>query len=128
LEVNKRVGEIRLFVFLNTLLSIDTLRGIFPSKTMWSHEEVFVPNFHRAEGFNETYHPLGWHHSVATVYHEAGGYLGYYGMWRTADQRPFSPEDIAFLRASAPHIAHGLRSARLLATGPEVEAAGGFAR
>jgi DNA-binding CsgD family transcriptional regulator len=95
-------------------LNLHTLRDIFASKTIWLHEEVFVSEFRRAEGFNEAYRPLGWHHSVATVYHEAGEYLGYYGIWRTIDQKEFSREDVAFLRATAPHISHGLRVARLL--------------
>jgi DNA-binding CsgD family transcriptional regulator len=96
-------------------LDLHTLRHIFNSKTIWLHEEVFVPEFRRAEGFNEAYRPLGWHHSIASVYHEAGEYLGYYGIWRTSDQKPFSREDVAFLRAAATHISHGLRVAGLLA-------------
>jgi hypothetical protein len=102
-------------------LDMHTLRNVFPSKTVWLHQDVFLPDFDRAEGFNETYRPLGWHHSVAVTFHESCNYLGYYGIWRTIDQKPFSREDIAFLRACAHHVAHGLKAAQLLAPRPPLD-------
>jgi DNA-binding CsgD family transcriptional regulator len=105
-------------------INLETIIYQMPARTIWYHEEFFRPDVYRAEGFNQTYYrPLGWHHSVATVYQEAGEYLGYYGMWRSADQKPYSCEDIQFLRATAPHISHGLRAAQLLSRDTTADAA-----
>jgi len=96
-------------------MNLDTIVHLLPTKTIWLQEDFFTPNLYRAEGFNEAYRPLGWHHMIGTIYHDVGEYLGYFGMWRSADQKPYSREEIEFLSASAPHIAHGLRAAQLLA-------------
>ena len=89
------------------------LRWVLPSKVTWPQEELVLPNFHRAEGYNTVYRPLGWHHFVQVVFEEGGESIGYCPIWRGADQKPFSREDIAFVRAIAPHIAHGLKVAQL---------------
>ena len=89
------------------------LRWVLPTKTAWAEEELILPNFHRAEGYNTVYRPLGWHHFVQVVFEEGGEFIGYCPIWRGADQKPFSREDIAFVRAIAPHIAHGLKVAQL---------------
>ena len=91
-----------------------TIHRIFPSKPVWMHDEVFRPDFHRTEGFNEVFLTLDYRHSVVVIFQEHGEFLGYYPVWRSADQKPFSREDVAFLKVSAPHIAHGLRTAKLL--------------
>ena len=39
---------------------------------------------------------------------------GLYPIWRTQHQKKVSWADVAFLESSAPHIAHGLQTARLL--------------
>lgn len=90
-------------------------RNVLPSKTIWEQHDLALPNLYRSDGFNAVYRPLGWHHVIQVVYQEAGEYLGYYPIWRTIDQKPFSREDAEFLRASAPHIAHGIKAAKLLA-------------
>jgi DNA-binding CsgD family transcriptional regulator len=84
-----------------------------PSKVTWPQEELVLPNFHRADGYNTVYRPLGWHHFVQVVFQEGSELIGYCPIWRSADQKPFSREDIAFIRATAPHIAHGLKIAQL---------------
>ena len=43
------------------------------------------------------------------LFQENGDLAGYYPLWRSPDQKPFTREDMGFLKASAPHIAHGLR-------------------
>jgi DNA-binding CsgD family transcriptional regulator len=95
-------------------IDLQTIQGLFPTKTIWQQDEVFRPNVYRAEGFSETYRPLGWHHTVGVIFQEACKYVGYYGIWRGADQKPFSRDDIAFLTATAPHITHGLKAAQLM--------------
>jgi DNA-binding CsgD family transcriptional regulator len=89
------------------------LRCVLPSSITWSQEALVLPNFQRAEGYNTVYRPLGWHHFVQVVFQESGEFIGYCPIWRGADQKPFSREDIAFIRATAPHIAHGLKVAQL---------------
>jgi DNA-binding CsgD family transcriptional regulator len=89
------------------------LRWVLPSKVTWPQEALVLPNFHRAEGYNTVYRPLGWHHFVQVVFQESGEFIGYCPIWRSADQKPFSREDVAFLGALAPHVAHGLKVAQL---------------
>jgi hypothetical protein len=48
---------------------------------------------------------------------QAGEFAGYYAIWRNTDQKPFSRDDVAFLRAAGPHIAHGLKTAQLMQRG-----------
>ena len=107
-ESPPRVSGTRFRIDLNTLLNI------LPTKTIWHQHDSFETNFHRAEGFNEAYRPLGWHHILSVIFQEAGSYVGYYGIWRGADQKPFSNDDIAFLRSTTPHITHGLKAAQLM--------------
>jgi DNA-binding CsgD family transcriptional regulator len=94
------------------------LRRVLPSRNIWPQEELILPNFFRAEGYNTVYRPLGWDHFVQVVFHEAGEYLGYFPVWRSVDQRPFSREDIDFIKAISSHVAHGLRTAQLQQRAP----------
>src|SRR5216683_4601301 len=91
---------------------LDTLLRVMPTRIIWTQPESFLPNLYRAEGYNEAYRPLGWSHYTAVVFSDGHEYVGYYGMWRSADQKPFSREDIEFLRASARHVTHGLKVAQ----------------
>jgi hypothetical protein len=93
-------------------IDLEFLTKVLPSRTIWLQEQAFLPDFHRAEGFNEAYRPLGWHHCMAVVFHEGNDYAGYYGIWRTAQQKPFSRDDVEFLHAVAAHITHGLKIAQ----------------
>jgi DNA-binding CsgD family transcriptional regulator len=87
---------------------------ILPTKTVWRHHEVWLPEFHRGEGYNAVQRPLGFTHMLAGAYHDAGEFLGFYPIWRGFDQKAFSREDCDFVMASAPHISHGLKVARLM--------------
>ena len=51
------------------------------------------------------------------LFQEAGHLAACYPIWRSIDQKPFSRDDAAFLRASAPHVAHGLRAAQQMERG-----------
>ncbi len=90
------------------------LGRILPSRTIWMQEELTFPDFVRREGYNTVYRPLGWHHLLQVVFEENGEFIGYCPIWRTCDQKSFSRDDVAFLRAAAPHIAQGLKTAQLL--------------
>jgi DNA-binding CsgD family transcriptional regulator len=73
-----------------------------------------LPHFYRSDGYNQVFRKLGYHHMIQTAFVEHGEPAGFYPIWRSADQPPFSREDIRFLNAIIPHVAHGLRAARLL--------------
>jgi DNA-binding CsgD family transcriptional regulator len=96
-----------------------TMRQLSRSKIIWPLDEIALPNFYRSEGFNNVFRPLGFHDCLLVLFQEAGELVGSYPVWRTADQKPFSSQDLAFLQAAAPHIAHGLKSVRLLARRPD---------
>lgn len=96
---------------------------LLPSRTVWEQEALTLPNFYLADGYNLVYRPLGWTHLIQVVFQEAGEYQGYYPIWRSADQKPYSREDIEFLQATAPHIARGLKTARFLSRDVTADAA-----
>jgi len=102
---------------INMRYDAHALGRVLPSRTIWMQEELASPDFHLREGFNTVYRPLGWHHLVQVVFQEDGGFIGYCPLWRSADQKPFSRDDIAFIKAAAPHIAHGLKTAQLIQRG-----------
>jgi DNA-binding CsgD family transcriptional regulator len=89
------------------------LRNVLPTKVIWTESDLLLNNFYRADAFNVVYRPLGWHHILQVVFQECGEFFGYYPIWRGADQKPFSRDDIEFVRNAASHVAHGLRAARL---------------
>ena len=91
-----------------------TLRKVLPGKAVWHQEELALPDFYRTDGYNVVFRPVGWDHLLVYTLAEAGEYLGYYPIWRTAAQPPFNREEITFLKHAAPHIAHGLKAAELL--------------
>jgi len=95
-------------------MDVNILKELLPSKTIWRFHEVFSPDVYRAEGYNEAYRPLGWHHGIGLIFQESRKYVGYWGIWRTIDQKPFTRDDVAFLSAAAPHITHGLKAAQLM--------------
>ncbi len=91
----------------------DALTKVLPSKTIWTQQDLVLDHFFRADGYNAVYRPLGWHHLLQVVFEESGELFGYYPIWRSADQKPFSRDDIEFVRNAASHVAHGLRAAQL---------------
>ena len=90
-----------------------TLERILPSKIVWEHEELAIPDYERSEGFNAVMRPLDWHRVLQVVFQESGEFIGYAPLWRSANQKDFTRADAEFLRAAAPHITHGLRVAQL---------------
>jgi DNA-binding CsgD family transcriptional regulator len=95
-------------------MTVPTVRQLSRSKPIWQYEEIALPNFHRSEGFNTVFRPAGYHRFLLVIFREGAEFVGYYPIWRSADQQPFSPQDIQFVQAASPHIAHGLKAARLM--------------
>lgn len=98
-------------------MDVTTLKRLARSKTIWTQDEIALPNFYRSEGFNAVFRPRGYHHFLLLLFQEAGELVGYYPIWRSVDGRAFSPHDVAFIRAAAPHVAHGLKTVQLLDAG-----------
>jgi DNA-binding CsgD family transcriptional regulator len=92
-----------------------SLKYGFLTKTVWPLEEFMLPHFYRSAAYNEVIRRLDQRHGAWIVYQENGQTTGFYPFWRDPKQPPLSRDDLAFLRISAPHIAHGLRTAQLLA-------------
>jgi DNA-binding CsgD family transcriptional regulator len=90
------------------------LNKLFPSKAIWMHDEVTLPILYRTEGYNVVFKPWGFHHCLMVMFQDAGELLGCYPIWRGADQKQFSHDDMDFVRSAAPHVAHGLGVGRLL--------------
>jgi DNA-binding CsgD family transcriptional regulator len=90
-----------------------TIERILPLKSVWAHEEIARPNYLRSEGFNAVMRPLRWHHHIEVVCQENGKFFGYFPLWRAEGEKPFTRLDADFLRAAAPHLAHGVKVAQL---------------
>jgi DNA-binding CsgD family transcriptional regulator len=84
------------------------------SRTVWRLEEYMLPHFYRSEGYNEVLRPIGFHRNVSLTCAEGTEVMGFYPVWRCPDIKPFAYDDILFLEACAPLIAHGLKTACLL--------------
>jgi DNA-binding CsgD family transcriptional regulator len=91
-----------------------SLKHAFLAKTVWPLEELMLPHYYRSSAYNEVIRRLNQRHGAWIVYQEHGQTTGFYPFWRDPDQRVLSRDDLAFLKISAPHIAHGLRTAQLL--------------
>lgn len=94
--------------------SFAPLNSTWGSRTVWRHEDICLPSFHRSEQFNAVTRPLGWWKHLAIVLKDGGRVCGIYPIWREANQREFSNEDFKFAQACAPHIACGLKTAQLV--------------
>jgi DNA-binding CsgD family transcriptional regulator len=83
-------------------------------KVVWHSDELALPHLYRSAGYYEFLRPLGFHHMIGLVLGEQGKTLGYCPIWRGADMRPFTRDDMRFATLAAPHIAHGLKVADLM--------------
>jgi DNA-binding CsgD family transcriptional regulator len=85
--------------------------ALMKGRPVWHSDEIALPHFYRSPGYYEFLRPLGFHHMLWLVFEEQGKTVGYCPIWRGADMRPFSRDDIRFATLAAPHIAHGLQLA-----------------
>jgi DNA-binding CsgD family transcriptional regulator len=91
------------------------LAPVWSDKTVWPFEETIRPSvFYRSEQFNTVTRPLGWWKCTALSLRDSGEVCGFYPIWRSREAKDFSKADFAFLESSAPHIAHGLKTAMLI--------------
>jgi len=99
------------------LYSPSALPGI--RRPVLRHEQIARPDYYRSEGYNEFFRHLGMHHGLLTILRdEQGCFTGYYPVFRSAMMKPFSNDDMAFFKAAAPHIAHGIGIAGSLSPEP----------
>ncbi len=81
-------------------------------------EEFTAPDYRRSAFYNEFFDPLRLEQGVLIQLAEEGDLVGYYPLYRSSAMKAFDREDLRFLAAAAPHIAHGLRAARLVEARP----------
>jgi DNA-binding CsgD family transcriptional regulator len=93
-----------------------SLRAVWAHKPYWRHDEAFLPSFHRTDAFNFATRPLGWWKYVLLRFQEDGEPLGFYPIWRGADQRDYSRDEYLFFETCAPYVAQGLKTAQLIQT------------
>ncbi len=92
------------------------------AKVAGTSEDFALPHFRRSEGYNEFLRPLGFDHMLWVTFADHGERLGLYPIWRSADMRSFSSDDMKFVRLAAAHIAHALKVANLHGGGEFVSA------
>ncbi len=80
-------------------------------------EDLALPHFRRSEGYNEFLRPLGFDHMLWVTFADDAERLGLYPIWRSAQMRSFSRDDLKFVRLAAPHIAQALKVASLIEDG-----------
>jgi DNA-binding CsgD family transcriptional regulator len=85
-----------------------------PARSVLMLEEFTTPDYRRSALYNEFFHPLRLEQGMLTQIREVGEPVGFYPLYRSAAMKPFDRDHLAFLASAAPHIAHGLRSARLI--------------
>jgi DNA-binding CsgD family transcriptional regulator len=89
-----------------------------PTRPVMTLEEFTAPEYRRSALYNEFFHPLRLEQGVLIQLADHGELVGYYPLYRSSAMKPFDREDLRFLAAAAPHIAHGLRTARLVEVKP----------
>lgn len=77
-------------------------------------EEFTASDYRRSGLYNEFFRPLKLEQGVLTQIREEGALVGFYPLYRTAAMKPFDRDELRFLASAAPHIAHGLRTSRLI--------------
>jgi len=82
------------------------------AQAIWMHEEMILPNFYRAPGYNAVLRPLGLDHCMIVMLVEDGKLIGRWPMWRSKEMPPWNREDKQFMMAAAPHITRGLRTSQ----------------
>jgi DNA-binding CsgD family transcriptional regulator len=78
--------------------------------------EFTAPDYRRSALYNEFFHPLKLEQGVLLQLADQGEPVGYYPLYRSGAMKLFDRDDLRFLAAAAPHIAHGLRMAKLVET------------
>jgi DNA-binding CsgD family transcriptional regulator len=77
-------------------------------------QEFTAPDYRRSPIYNEFFHPLRLEQGVLIQLAEQCEPVGYYPLYRSSAMKPFDRDDLRFLAAAAPHIAHGLQAAKLV--------------
>ncbi len=94
-----------------------------PSRVVLTHDEVFLPHFYHAQGYNEVFRHWGVHRILISLLRDQGKYTGTYILWRGKDMKLFSRKEQSFLNQVSPFIAHGIQTAiaidRTMETDPD---------
>jgi DNA-binding CsgD family transcriptional regulator len=110
-------------------------RGLRPRNELDSRRPVLTLNeftasdYRRSAIYEEFFRPLKLEQGLLLQLVSCGELTGYYPIYRSASMPSFSREEIVFLTNATPHIAHGLRIAKLNdASAMTVEESAPFAR
>jgi hypothetical protein len=76
--------------------------------------EFTAPDYRRSLIYNEFFRPLKLEQGLLLQLTDHNDLVGYYPIYRSATMRPFGHDEIAFLAKAAPHIAHGIKVAKLI--------------
>jgi DNA-binding CsgD family transcriptional regulator len=100
---------------LRVPLNFESLSACLPKeRVVVAQERSVLPRLRQTDTFKLISELLGWRQNVTVLLREGGEVHGAFPIWRSADQKPFSKEDLRFLQACAPHLSHGLRNAQLI--------------
>jgi DNA-binding CsgD family transcriptional regulator len=76
--------------------------------------EFTAPDYRRSLLYNEFFRRLKLEQGLLVQLISHNELVGYYPMYRSSAMPPFGRDEIAFLTEATPHIAHGLKTARMI--------------
>jgi len=76
--------------------------------------EFTAPDYRRSLLYKEFFQPLKLEQGLLVQLRCPDELMGFYPIYRSAGMPPFARDEIAFLTKAAPHIAHGLKTAKLI--------------
>lgn len=83
-------------------------------KVLFTYEEFALPDYARSALYHDFLRPLKLEQGLLLQLATHDQLVGYYPVYRSSAMKPFDRDDQRFLIAAAPHIAHGLRTAKLI--------------
>jgi DNA-binding CsgD family transcriptional regulator len=84
------------------------------TRQVFALEEFTQPDYRSSAVYNDFLRPLKLEHGLLVQLAAQGQLVGYYPLYRSSAMKPFDQDDRRFLNAAAPHIAHGLQTAKLV--------------
>jgi hypothetical protein len=81
---------------------------------LFTYEEFALPDYARSALYNDFLRLLKLEQGVLLQLATHDQLVGYYPVYRSSAMKPFDRDDQRFLIAAAPHIAHGLQTAKLI--------------
>ncbi len=83
---------------------------------------VMGPRFHESPAYHEVWKHHRVHSGVLNFLRDNHRYVGLAPIWKSRNERPFSSDDLNFLRRAVPFITHGLVMAQATSSQPKTVA------